>query len=123
MSKGLPYAQQLMLLHWARNPRFYYFLFISSLMHYSMLIFCLTIKPYLLVGCRCVICQMEYKRGDRRITLPCKHIYHAGCGTRWLSINKVSCSDHLEIMLFFFFSFLFFLELAATRIHLTKFHL
>ncbi|CAB4278235.1 unnamed protein product [Prunus armeniaca] len=37
---------------------------------------------------RCVICQMEYKRGDRRITLPCKHLYHAGCGTRWLSINK-----------------------------------
>ncbi|KAH1220283.1 E3 ubiquitin ligase BIG BROTHER [Glycine max] len=22
---------------------------------------------------RCVICQMEYKRGDKRITLPCKH--------------------------------------------------
>ncbi|KAM1227913.1 hypothetical protein ACFX2I_007108 [Malus domestica] len=37
---------------------------------------------------RCVICQMEYKRGDRRIALPCKHLYHAGCGTRWLSINK-----------------------------------
>lgn len=42
------------------------------------------------VGNRCVICQMEYKRGDRRITLPCKHAYHAGCGARWLSINKVS---------------------------------
>lgn len=41
-------------------------------------------------GNRCVICQMEYKRGDRRMTLPCKHVYHAGCGTRWLSINKVS---------------------------------
>ncbi|KAG6590210.1 E3 ubiquitin-protein ligase BIG BROTHER, partial [Cucurbita argyrosperma subsp. sororia] len=40
-------------------------------------------------GERCVICQMDYKRGDRRITLPCKHIYHAGCGTKWLSINKV----------------------------------
>ncbi|KAK6235613.1 hypothetical protein SCA6_010950 [Theobroma cacao] len=37
---------------------------------------------------RCVICQMEYKRGERRITLPCKHVYHAGCGSRWLSINK-----------------------------------
>lgn len=36
---------------------------------------------------------MEYKRGDRRITLPCKHIYHAGCGTRWLCINKVSRWD------------------------------
>lgn len=37
---------------------------------------------------RCVICQMEYKRGNRQITLPCKHVYHAGCGSRWLSINK-----------------------------------
>ncbi|RVW85450.1 E3 ubiquitin ligase BIG BROTHER [Vitis vinifera] len=42
-----------------------------------------------LVGNRCVICQMEYKRRDRLITLPCKHVYHAACGTRWLSINKV----------------------------------
>ncbi|MBA0762374.1 hypothetical protein Gotri_012005, partial [Gossypium trilobum] len=31
---------------------------------------------------------MEYKRGERQITLPCKHVYHAGCGNRWLSINK-----------------------------------
>ncbi|KAL8122165.1 E3 ubiquitin-protein ligase BIG BROTHER-like [Apium graveolens] len=37
---------------------------------------------------RCVICQMEYKRGDQQIILPCKHIYHAGCGSQWLSINK-----------------------------------
>ncbi|KAL4560941.1 hypothetical protein LXL04_033098 [Taraxacum kok-saghyz] len=37
---------------------------------------------------RCVICQMEYKRGDRQITLPCKHAYHAACGNRWLTINK-----------------------------------
>ncbi|XP_020105131.1 E3 ubiquitin ligase BIG BROTHER-like isoform X1 [Ananas comosus] len=37
---------------------------------------------------RCVICQMEYKRGDRQMTLPCKHVYHAGCVARWLIINK-----------------------------------
>lgn len=37
---------------------------------------------------RCVICQMEYKRGDKRITLPCKHLYHASCGNKWLTINK-----------------------------------
>ncbi|PQQ07776.1 hypothetical protein Pyn_02241 [Prunus yedoensis var. nudiflora] len=46
---------------------------------------------------RCVICQMEYKRGDRQITLPCKHLYHAGWGTRWLSINKASCSRFFTI--------------------------
>ncbi|KAL3537402.1 hypothetical protein ACH5RR_000768 [Cinchona calisaya] len=37
---------------------------------------------------RCVICQMRYKRGDRQIILPCKHVYHANCGSKWLSINK-----------------------------------
>ncbi|KAK9273423.1 hypothetical protein L1049_018233 [Liquidambar formosana] len=46
---------------------------------------------------RCVICQMEYKRGDRRITLPCKHVYHAGCGTRWLSINKACPICYTEV--------------------------
>lgn len=37
---------------------------------------------------RCVICQMDYKRGDRQMTLPCKHVYHSSCVSRWLSINK-----------------------------------
>lgn len=41
-------------------------------------------------GNRCVICQMEYRRGNLQMTLPCKHVYHASCVTRWLSINKVS---------------------------------
>ncbi|CAJ1955630.1 unnamed protein product [Sphenostylis stenocarpa] len=42
---------------------------------------------------RCVICQMEYRRGDKRMTLPCKHVYHASCGNKWLSINKASCLE------------------------------
>ncbi|XP_062016631.1 E3 ubiquitin-protein ligase BIG BROTHER-like isoform X2 [Rosa rugosa] len=46
---------------------------------------------------RCVICQMEYKRGDRQITLPCKHLYHAGCGTRWLSMNKACPICYTEV--------------------------
>ncbi|KAK6937116.1 Zinc finger, RING-type [Dillenia turbinata] len=46
---------------------------------------------------RCVICQMEYKRGERRITLPCKHIYHACCGTKWLSINKACPICYTEV--------------------------
>ncbi|KAL8129331.1 hypothetical protein V2J09_018486 [Rumex salicifolius] len=37
---------------------------------------------------RCVICQMNFKRGTRLLTLPCKHRYHVGCGSKWLSINK-----------------------------------
>ncbi|CAN1263766.1 E3 ubiquitin-protein ligase BIG BROTHER [Linum perenne] len=46
---------------------------------------------------RCVICQMEYKRGDKRITLPCKHIYHASCGSKWLSINKACPICYTEV--------------------------
>ncbi|KAK1313894.1 E3 ubiquitin ligase BIG BROTHER [Acorus calamus] len=45
---------------------------------------------------RCIICQMEYKRGDRQMTLPCKHAYHASCITRWLNLNKacpVCCTE------------------------------
>ncbi|KAF8009190.1 hypothetical protein BT93_J0239 [Corymbia citriodora subsp. variegata] len=46
---------------------------------------------------RCVICQMEYKRGDRRMTLPCKHMYHASCGAKWLSINKACPICYTEV--------------------------
>ncbi|KAL3828178.1 hypothetical protein ACJIZ3_016980 [Penstemon smallii] len=48
-------------------------------------------------GERCVICQMDYKRGDKRITLPCKHVYHTGCGSRWLSINKACPICYKEV--------------------------
>lgn len=37
---------------------------------------------------RCVICLVTYKIGDQQITLPCKHVYHKKCGSKWLSINK-----------------------------------
>lgn len=48
-------------------------------------------------GERCVICQMRYKRGDRQITLPCKHIYHTDCGSKWLSINKTCPICNVEV--------------------------
>ncbi|EOX96697.1 hypothetical protein QUC31_005705 [Theobroma cacao] len=38
---------------------------------------------------RCVICQMRYKRGEQQMKLPCKHVYHSQCITKWLSINKI----------------------------------
>ncbi|XP_031100159.1 E3 ubiquitin-protein ligase BIG BROTHER-like [Ipomoea triloba] len=47
---------------------------------------------------RCVICQMEYKRGDRQITLPCKHVYHTSCGSKWLSINKACPVCYTEVV-------------------------
>ncbi|GAU33140.1 hypothetical protein TSUD_363410 [Trifolium subterraneum] len=37
---------------------------------------------------RCVICQMTYRRGDQQMKLPCSHVYHGECITKWLSINK-----------------------------------
>ncbi|CAN6484955.1 unnamed protein product [Victoria cruziana] len=45
----------------------------------------------------CVICCMEYNRGESLITLPCKHFYHADCATRWLRVNKVCpvCYDEV----------------------------
>ncbi|XP_027908840.1 E3 ubiquitin-protein ligase BIG BROTHER-like isoform X2 [Vigna unguiculata] len=39
-------------------------------------------------GKRCVICQMTYRRGDQQMKLPCSHVYHSECITKWLSINK-----------------------------------
>lgn len=50
-------------------------------------------------GERCVICQMEYKRGERQVTLPCKHIYHACCATQWLGINKACPICYKEVIL------------------------
>ncbi|CAI9106486.1 OLC1v1005656C1 [Oldenlandia corymbosa var. corymbosa] len=49
---------------------------------------------------RCVICQMEYKRRDRLMTLPCKHNYHVGCGSRWLSINKACPICYKEVSVY-----------------------
>ncbi|CAN8280555.1 unnamed protein product [Cochlearia groenlandica] len=40
-------------------------------------------------GERCVICQLKYKIGERQMNLPCKHMYHSECISKWLSINKV----------------------------------
>uniref|UniRef100_A0A7N0ZWA2 RING-type domain-containing protein n=1 Tax=Kalanchoe fedtschenkoi TaxID=63787 RepID=A0A7N0ZWA2_KALFE len=48
---------------------------------------------------RCVVCQMEYKMGDKQITLPCKHVYHAGCGAKWLSINKACPVCYTDVVL------------------------
>ncbi|KAL5708776.1 RING-type E3 ubiquitin transferase [Ranunculus cassubicifolius] len=46
---------------------------------------------------RCVIYQMKYKRGEKQITLPCKHAYNTDCGTKWLSINKACPICYTEV--------------------------
>ncbi|KAK7243582.1 hypothetical protein RIF29_38387 [Crotalaria pallida] len=48
-------------------------------------------------GKRCVICQMSYRRGDRQITLPCNHVYHGQCITKWLCINKKCPICNIEV--------------------------
>lgn len=46
---------------------------------------------------RCVICHMDYKWGQKLITLPCKHPYHAECIKRWLTINKACPVCYVEV--------------------------
>ena len=37
---------------------------------------------------KCLICQYEYKEGERLRTLPCIHSYHADCIDPWLLRNR-----------------------------------
>ncbi|XP_057458308.1 E3 ubiquitin-protein ligase BIG BROTHER [Lotus japonicus] len=46
---------------------------------------------------RCVICQMTYRRGDQQMKLPCNHLYHGECITKWLSINKKCPVCNIEV--------------------------
>ncbi|KAK4285512.1 hypothetical protein QN277_002203 [Acacia crassicarpa] len=48
-------------------------------------------------GKRCVICQMTYRRGDQQMKLPCRHVYHGECITKWLSINKKCPVCNVEV--------------------------
>ncbi|KAJ6876227.1 hypothetical protein NC652_035558 [Populus alba x Populus x berolinensis] len=45
----------------------------------------------------CVICKMEYERGDRLITLPCAHQYHEDCIKKWLEDHKDCCVCKEEV--------------------------
>ncbi|KAL7141884.1 hypothetical protein ABFS83_08G084500 [Erythranthe nasuta] len=38
---------------------------------------------------RCVICQVEYEKGDKLVTLGCDHPYHEDCIAKWLQIKKI----------------------------------
>lgn len=46
----------------------------------------------------CVICQQQCERHDFTITLPCKHIYHAGCIRQWLEIKKMCPICNVEVV-------------------------
>ncbi|KAK6512759.1 hypothetical protein TWF506_008926 [Arthrobotrys conoides] len=38
-------------------------------------------------GSECVVCQDEFKVDDEVVKLPCRHIYHEECVTRWLETH------------------------------------
>ncbi|KAL2339780.1 hypothetical protein Fmac_007720 [Flemingia macrophylla] len=47
----------------------------------------------------CVICQVEYEKGEALVALQCEHPYHADCISKWLQIKKVCpiCSNEVSI--------------------------
>ena len=76
--------------YWKGRWLFLHFLFFFLFFFFPLLFASLwALLLIILFGNRCVICQMRYKRGDRQIKLPCKHVYHSECISKWLGINKV----------------------------------
>ncbi|XP_073225271.1 uncharacterized protein [Cicer arietinum] len=47
---------------------------------------------------RCVICQIEYEKGEALVALQCDHPYHKDCISKWLQIKKVCpiCSNEVS---------------------------
>ena len=43
----------------------------------------------------CVICMIEFCKGDRVRYLPCMHFFHAGCVDEWL-VKSFNCPSCLE---------------------------
>jgi hypothetical protein len=39
----------------------------------------------------CTVCMVDIAAGDRAIRLPCQHVYHDSCGTRWLRDYSHTC--------------------------------
>lgn len=48
---------------------------------------------------QCMVCLTEYCAGEELITLPCKHYFHAGCITHWLTASSTKCPlDGLSLL-------------------------
>ncbi|OIW14500.1 hypothetical protein TanjilG_12093 [Lupinus angustifolius] len=47
---------------------------------------------------KCVICQVEYEKGEALVALQCNHPYHKDCITKWLQVKKVCpiCSNEVS---------------------------
>ncbi|XP_019095619.1 PREDICTED: E3 ubiquitin-protein ligase RNF181-like [Camelina sativa] len=54
-------------------------------------------KKFVANDTQCSICLVDYEKGDKMITLPCKHIYHKDCLSRWLKENRVCCVCKREV--------------------------
>ncbi|KAG7533902.1 Zinc finger RING-type [Arabidopsis thaliana x Arabidopsis arenosa] len=46
----------------------------------------------------CSICIVDYEKGDKITTLPCKHAFHKDCISNWLKENKVCCECQAEVV-------------------------
>ncbi|EOY23110.1 RING/U-box superfamily protein, putative [Theobroma cacao] len=46
---------------------------------------------------RCVICKMQYRRGNALMTLPCAHKYHEECIKNWLGEDNSCCVCKEEV--------------------------
>lgn len=47
-------------------------------------------KPEICKNIDCTVCQEDYKKGDKLVSLPCGHNYHKDCVTEWL-VRHDSC--------------------------------
>lgn len=43
------------------------------------------------VNTDCVICLDEFREGEDLLELPCKHLFHKGCVSKWLVERKKIC--------------------------------
>ncbi len=45
----------------------------------------------------CAICYCEYEQGDVLVTLPCKHVFHDTCATKWLKMKQICPLCRMDI--------------------------
>ena len=47
---------------------------------------------------QCIVCTMEYKRGEKIVLLPCYHDYHPACIKKWFESSKTCPTCNQEVV-------------------------